>query len=353
MITKNVRKTADKIKEEILSSLGGGPISIEDIRKDVGSNWSTINTYLRELADDGKVKEIISTNKARLYQRVFGDTYFDIPITEEQRKRFHTLFSMILEGYKKKGKMPTKTHIAKCAVHVIDNKEARLEDLPIVWYLYGMMPLMAIDISAQYQKEEEFKNEKKIQDLIFKFINENGDKKSGQIQKEQHRKYNEEMYVAVDNLFEVLNRPHFENKNIIEWLDALFIACPTNGDFLKVFDLVEEVISIIQKLDLMKVSLKTHRKQIFQLLDSLWKVIAIYKLSKSVLQRKNALNKEILFDFYLNGAIEDRKRSLQESFLEINSIYLNELANFDPESIKLSDEAKEIARIMEDWTGED
>ena len=350
MAMKQSRKNSQEIKNEILSQLDKQPLSVEQLRKKIkDSNWSTINKYLEELKKDGYVREIISTDKIKIYQRIVGDTYFDIPITEKQRKKFHTLFHMILEEYKKKGKVPTKTHVAKCAIHVIDNKRSGLDDLPIVWYLYGMMPLMAIDISKQYQKEETFPHEKNIKKLIMEFINENSYKKSSEIQKEQHRKYKEEMYVALDNILNVLNKSQFENKEIIKYLDELFISCPTEEDFLEVFDLLEDVISIIKKLDIIGISFQDYRKQIFQLLDSLWKVISVYKLSRSILQKNNIMSKETLFGFYLNGAIEDRKRSLKESFSEINSVYLNALANFDPESIRLSNESKEVARIMEDF----
>ncbi len=349
MAIKQIKKNPQQIKKEILSHLELQPLSVEQLRKKIkDSNWSTINKYLEELKKGELIREIVSTTKIKIYQRIMGDTYFDIPITEEQRKKFHTLFHMIFEEYKKQNKIPTKTHVSKCAVYVIDNKESELKDLPIVWYLYGMMPLMAIDITEKYQKEKTFNQEKKVQQLIREFINGNKNKKSSEIQKEQHRKYKEDMYVIMDNILEILNKPRFENKELNKKLDEFFIACPAN-DPIEIFDAVDKVISKIQKLDLMKVKLQDYRKQIFQLLDALWKIVAIHQLSKSVLQQNNLINKEILFEFYLNGAIEDRKRSLQESFLEMNSIYLNELARFDPESIILSDKAKDVARIMEDF----
>lgn len=350
MAIKQNRKSSEKIKEEILSQLEKQPLSVEQIRKKIkDSNWSTINKYLEELKKNNLVREVISTDKIKIYQKVMGDTYFDLPITEEQRKKFHTLFSMILEEYKRRGKSPTKTHIAKCAVYAIDNKESGLDDLPIVWYLYGMMPLMAIDTTKQYQKEESLPHEKKVQNLIIEFIEENGHKKSGEIQKEQHRKYNEEMYIAMDNLLEVINKPKFENKEVTKWLDELFIACPSEEHFMEVFDLVEEASSVIQNLDVMGVRLQKYRKEIFQLLDALWKVIAIYKLINNILQKEVLINKRTLLDFYLSGAIQDRKGSLQEAFSELNSVYLNKLAKFDVDSIELSEEAKEVARIMEDF----
>src|SRR3989338_9834579 len=114
-----VRKIPEQIKEEILDALKESPLSIEQLRKKVESNWSTVNTYLEELSKDGKVKEILSADKAKIYQRAFGDTYFDIPITDMERKKFRTLFSIILQEYKLKGETPTKTCFSKCAVHVI------------------------------------------------------------------------------------------------------------------------------------------------------------------------------------------------------------------------------------------
>src|SRR4030066_2316612 len=111
------RKTSDQIKDEILFSLNAHPLSIDQIRKKVESNWSTINNYLDELTKEGKVKEIISADKAKIYQRIFGDTYFDIPISDLERKKFRTLFSLILQEYNLRKEIPTKTHFAKCAVH--------------------------------------------------------------------------------------------------------------------------------------------------------------------------------------------------------------------------------------------
>ena len=54
------RKTADQIKEDILLHLKEAPLSIEQIRIKVESNWSTINSHLQDLTKEGKVKEIMN-----------------------------------------------------------------------------------------------------------------------------------------------------------------------------------------------------------------------------------------------------------------------------------------------------
>ena len=348
-----VRKTAEQIKEEILSHLKETPLSIEQIRIKVESNWSTINNYLQELNKEGKVKEIISADKAKIYQRIFGDTYFDIPITDDERKKFRALFSLILQEYKLTGSIPTKTHFAKCAVHVIKNESSGLSDLPTIWYLYGLIPQMIADPSKDYQEEGTLENKLEIINLIIEFIKKNKNKMPSQLQREQHIEYGEELYILSDKFFEVLNKKEWKNEEILEILNKFFIACPVDKEFPEIFDLSEIVFSIIRKLALMNIELQNYRKEILLAFDSLWKLIALYKLYKSRITGKNAIDKTLLLKFYLGNAFESRKISLQETILEINSVYHSKLTHFDSSKIKISKEVHDIRKIMEDWTGED
>ena len=353
MVNKQVRKTAEQIKEEILSSLREGPLSIEQLRKKVESNWSTINNYLEELSKEGKVKEIISADKAKIYQRVFGDTYFDIPMIDLERKKFRALFSLILKEYKSQGISPTKTHFAKCAVHVIKNESSGLSDLPTIWYLYGLIPQMIADPSQDYQEEINLEHKAKINSLIKEYIAKNSNKGSGRLQREQHEEYGEELYILSDKFFEILNKQEWKNEEVLEILNKFFIACPVDEEFPEIFDLTEKVFSIIEKLALIGVELQNHRKEILLSFDSLWKFIALYKLYKSKTTGENAITKEILLKFYIGSALENRKRNIQESMSELNSVYLNNLINFDPSRIKLPKEVLEIRKIMQGWTGDD
>ena len=43
----------------------------------------------------------------------------------------------------------------------------------------------------------------------------------------------------------------------------------------------------------------------------------------------------------------------EEAILNLESIYLSNLSNFDVDTLELSEEAQEVRNIMEDWTGED
>ena len=347
------RKTSDQIKDEILFSLNTHPLSIDQIRKKVESNWSTINNYLDELTKEGKVKEIITSDKSRIYQRIFGDTYFDIPITELQRKKFRTLFSYILEESKKQKYSPKKTHFAKCAVELIKNPLLKLSDLPVVSYIYGSIPLMIADPGINYSNEFNFDNEEEIKTQIKIFIEKNKHNSSNKVKIESHKKYEDDLYNLSDIFYKEINSKDMSTDKIAKLLDDFFIACPVDSNFPEVFEYTEKVTSTIRKLILLDKNILEYRKEILTTFDSLWKLIALYKLYNSSSILDNGLDKETLFKFYLSHTFDSRKKTLEEDIREITSIYLNKLASFDQNKIILSDDSKKIREIMKDFTGED
>lgn len=349
---KKNRKSPEQIKNEILYELSEEPSSIENLRKKIqDSNWSTIKRYLEELESEGVVKEAVSTGKIKIYQKITEDTYFSLPITEEQGKKFRTLFSMIINEYKRKGKIPTKTHLAKCAVEVIEKDDKELNDLPVIWYLYGLIPQMVADPSKEYEEEVALKNRKNILALIRRFINEKGEKPSWVVQNEQHKKHEEELYEIADEFFRKTNKERWHNEEIVNLLNQFFISCPVDKGFPEIFEITENLFSVINKLSKIA-ELENYRNKILLTFNSLWKFIALYKLYKSKSTGKNHMSKEAL-NFFLGDELKLRKESFYESFSDLESEYLSKLAESDPNKIELSEDAENARKIMEDWTGED
>jgi len=343
-----IRKTAEQIKEEILSCLNESPLSTEQIRIKVESNWSTVNNYLEELSKNGKVKEIISTDKAKIYQRVFGDTYFDIPITNEERKKFRALFSLIIKKYKENNKIPNKTELAKTAVKVINSKESCLSELPVVWYLYGAIPLMIADPSQDYQEGYVFEHEQKINKIIEIFIKENYHKKTKQIQKEQHIEYKDRLYRLVDDFLELTEAPSWNKEKIFETLNEFCIICPIDEEFKEVFWLTERFVSTVRKLSYFD-NLENNRTKIRSTFDSIWKFIATYNFYKTISVKKRFSDKNLL-KLYLRNPLVIRRTCAEEALSELYSIYLSKI---DDREISISPEVQKIREIMQDWTGED
>lgn len=345
------RKNSDQIKEEILGALKEAPLSVEQIRKKVESNWSTVNNYLVELSKEGEVKEIISADKAKIFQRVFRDTYFDIPISEEERKKFRKLFSLIIKKYKEENKIPNKTELSKAAVKVINSQECGLSDLPTAWYIYGIIPLMIADPSQQYLEEIdleeiEFKYTEKINSIIEIYIKETKQKKSKQIQEEQHKEYNDRLYILNDAFLKLTEEKEWDKQKIFENLNEFFIACPIDEEFKEVFRLTERFISVIRKLSYFN-ALENNRNKILITFDALWKFIATYKFYQSM--KKRIPDKDLL-NLYLGNALAIRKEFAEESLSDLYSVYWSKI---DSREIKLSEEAVKIKEIMQGWTGED
>lgn len=347
---ERVKKTSKEIRKAILVKLNEGPQTAQDIALGINSNWKTVKDYLKKLVEEKEVKEIIATEKVSYYKRTAGDTYFDLPITEEQRKKFRTLFYLIRENYRKEGKTLNRTHLAKCAVNLIKEQNfEELKDLPVVWYLYGALPQMVLKTAEESREEYKFSEKQKIANAIKDYVLKNGDKHAKVLQREQHENYGQKLHLIIDDLFEELNKQEIKPIKVENLLNNFFIEFPVDLNFQEIFDISDEVMSIIGKLIVMGADLGEYRRQILTTVDSLWKFIALYYLYKSKTEGSNSMNSDVLLNFYIGEALEDRKRVLEESFLELKGEYLEVLAKFDPESVELSDEAKEIARIMEDF----
>jgi hypothetical protein len=343
-----IKKTSLEIKENILIKLESGPKTISEIAEAVSSNWLTIEKFLKELKEDKKVKELISTEKKKVYQIITGDTYFNLPIKDEERKKFRTLFYLILQIYKEKNEIPTKTQLSKCAVEIIKNKESGLGNLPIIWYLYGIIPLMVAEPFGDYNEEIPLENKKAIKKIIQIYMNKNHNISSKELDKQQHKEYGEELYQLADEFKDIIEKDTFEGG--LDILNRFYIACPIDENFPEVFNFTDRFFSTLTKLSSF-VDLKKYKKEIRSTFDSLWNYIATYKCYQSVFELGIIPNKKLLLEFYIGNVLEARKTCFEELFSELYSIYLSNLKNTP--NIEYSEEVQKIREIMQDWTGED
>jgi len=338
------RKTAEQIKEEILSCLNEQPSSIEQIRIKIESNWSTVNSYLDELSKEGKVKEIISADKAKIYQRVFGDTYFDLPITGNERKKFRALFSLIIKKYKDVNMTPNKTQLAKAAVNVIKNPNSELE-LPVAEYLYGAVPLMIANPSEEYTNEFEFNNEQKLAKIIETYIKETKYDSMKKIKEKNHLNYCDRLYSIHDAFLKLSEEEKWNKEKIFKVLNDFFIACPIDEEFNEIFLFTQRFVSTVRKLSYFDL-LENNKTKILLTFEALWKYIATYKFYVSMTNRINDKN---ILNLYLGNAISVRRMCAEESLTDLYSIYWSKI---DKREIKPAVSLNEISEIMQDWTGE-
>lgn len=338
------KKTREEIKALILEKLDASPMKplpVQELAKQIESNWITIDEALKELQSDGRVKEIVATDKIKLYQKVNSDTYYNLPITNEQRALYTYLFSCALEVYKEqKKRLPNKTELAKVVVDTI--QDARLE-LPVVWYLYGQIPLMIADPSREYPASRPGDAEK-IRKIMVENVNKQDGKGTHELRIKHYKKYANTLYEIKEVLLHELGKGSDEQK-ILESFNRFYVACPTEHP--EIFACAERLYTLVGKLALER-SLIQQKVKIIVALETVWSFIAIQNLVES-LSKYLQYPREELLQFYLDPAIETRKYAAQEVLADLESVYFSILGLSESD---VPEETLPARRILADWTGE-
>ncbi len=340
-----MRQKGEDVKERILDSLWLKPFTIQQISKEIDSNWITVEKFTEELKQEGKIKEVISTDKLTLYQKVDTDTYYNLPLKKEDKEMFKFIFSTLLNEYKKKGKTPNRTEFTKSAVDVIHETNT---NLPVVWYLYGQIPLMIADPQKDYSTQFKPDNYKEIEKISEKIVNNQNYLNTKELKLDHYEKYNKKLYTIKEGLLSALKDK--DTKKILDLFNKFYIECPIGQDE-EMFFLTDRLCVVVQKLKLLKL-LEENVINIALALDSLWKYMALNQMIHSLAKDKRYKKNELM-QFYFNPVVETKKYMAKEGILNLESIYFSNLDDFDIDTLKLSKEAQEIRDIMEDWTGED
>jgi len=215
-----VRKKSEQIKEQILDFLFEGPKSINEIKEKLGSNWPTINSYLEKLKEDGKVNEILITDKMKVYRRTDDPVYYSLPFNKDIRMKTLYILSEVEKRWKReKGVELSKTALQKLAVDVI--KTCKL-DLPILNFHYGMTTCASLDSNNENIMGliEEPKEKKLILDCIGEVINDKNHTGIAYQEREyQYSKYKMPFYSAKEKLTKLFII--HKNKNNKEFKEKL------------------------------------------------------------------------------------------------------------------------------------
>ena len=338
-MTENERKTPEEIKQKILEALDDKPLNAQDISKAISSNWSTVKNYVEGLAKEGKVKEISFKGQA-VYLKITEDTYFNIPIKEKHREMFRFIFYNAINKYQEKtGKQIRKTELAKLSAEL--NSDLKL-NLPIVWYLYGPMPLMIIDLKKDYNTDFKPENAEEIKTAISKWINENKRNLIRELRVEYYQKSKNTVYYLKEKIFQSLEKKDYS------MIDDLFFdfLCSVISYNKKFEEIASEVYLIISGAGYMHLTDSPEFQNRFLLaFDSLWKYISIEMMIDS-LKKLDYPVEEI---WLLLGLLSDNKEHLaKENIAELREFYEEHL----PEKIdapKFTEVGEEARKIMSEW----
>ena len=319
------RKTPEEIKRRIVEALNNKPLNAQEISKEINSNWSTVKNYVDELVEEKKIKEI-SFRGNSFYQRITEDTYFNIPITEEERKIFYFLFENARRLFKEHGKDPTKTDVNKATVEVIDKFNL---SAPVVWYLYGRMALLKYEPQKEYSVQADFEKEyqAKILSFLERVVSELSKKKnSHEVRERQYTIYGQAFYQERENLYSFLTYTNLDkNRNKLKEHISDFVAkIPCETKFETMCEIVSQFSITTRKMCFLR-DLESCRKQILETFDSIWKMIAVYSFFESLSKYPRFKNKDEIIGISLENAISVKISMAQDSLLDIEEIYLSKI----------------------------
>jgi len=216
-----VRKKSEQIKKQILDFLFEGPKSINEIKEKLGSNWPTINSYLEKLKEEGKVNEILMTDKMNVYRRTDDPIYYSLPFNKDIRMTTLYILSEVEKKWKKeRGTDLSKTALQKLAVDVIKTGEL---NLPVLNFHFGMTTCASLDSTNKdiMNLVEKPKEEKLIIDCIGEVINDKNHTGIAYQEREyQYEKYKMPFYLSKEKLTKLF-MAHKNNKTNKEFKENL------------------------------------------------------------------------------------------------------------------------------------
>jgi len=346
-----MKKTKEETTKKILSSLEEKPLSIQEISKKISSNWSTTNEILEELKKEGKVREIVSTEKIRLFKLAREDTYLDIPLNDKGKKIGYYLYNKIKKEWTKRtGKPPLNTDVLKVAVDVLEKTNLNKE-LPTVWYLFGKIPLLKyspeIDYSTNSIIEESNRLDKEVLVSVKTF---SAKRTTHERMLQQYETYNNELYKSKEKIRNILNK-NLNDERVLKELEneiaRFYFYMPTKDDASGIVLLVHEFVSLIGKMLFLK-KLDKFKKEITDTFNSIWGLIAIYMFFDSLSSYgkfyEKFKNRENLRLIYFENSLQHRISNAKDFLSQLNSIYLNNLKNI--EKIKYTKETEAVRNMF-------
>jgi hypothetical protein len=331
-IMKKVKKSREEIKRLIITELLKKPLSIQQISKKLSSNWSTIFELLGELKKEGKIREVISTEKIKIYKATDYPVFYSLPIQEKHRKLSLFLFSEIANAWKKKyNTTPPATTIQKVAVDVV--KESGL-DIPVLPFHYGLvLPIFSTKDSTPDKHIPE--NSKEIKSCIEKILPAHTEK-AWREEINQYKKYNMSFFLAKNKLalaFESQNKKEIESA--ILRLSWEFPNDESNSIIFSLFDKFVYCSIILLNWK----NYKSDLSELKGLYEGIWDLITsnmFLNEAKEYILKEDMPLFEIIRTSTLNSKISPIEEKLLELEPFVNSINPEEIETpMDEESIKI------------------
>lgn len=327
------RKSSREMVGRIIDFLNnsGSPKSITEISESIGSDRKAVKSYLDELVGTGLVKTEKEGRKKVYYISNYENrtTYFNLPLEENQKMVFETIFGTIVEKYKEKtGKTVSKAKAQKIAVGTLEHCGVDLE-LPYGCYKHGSMAIMSFTPQENYSINTELVPEwEKVEECIEEKVEEYSGISFGEVKKQQYESENMQLYMAKEKIFEILTGK-VESQKLQRELYRLLSHTPDMDD--KANDLLMDFVSMAPKL----VTNRKERSATLNTFNEIWEMVALYRL------------KSDLREFYSEKMLETRLKSkIEEEIHEVEEA-IEEMSD----EVKYREPKKEFKKLQGEGKG--
>lgn len=318
-----VKKSKEMIKSKILEVLNDKPLSINKISTEVGSNWSTINELLKILKEENKVREIVTTDKIRVFKLLREDTYFDLPIDKKEREICYYFFDKIRNiWFDIKKKLIGKIEMQKILTDIV-------EELPSIHilkglYLFGGMTVLKFDPSQQYSSQFKPKSEHEIEELIRSTIikDYHDCKNVKQTMMNYYKKKNLSLYLIKEEINSIFTgNLNLDKEKFTDLLSDFLFYSPIKEDASQIVEIISEFVSLTIKLIKKCPKLEEIKYQIFETYNSIWLLVATYNFFDSLTEDTRYRDRrEEIYEFYFYSKIKDRIQSSIEYLSHLDDI---------------------------------
>ncbi len=333
------KRSSRELVGDIAGVLTDDPQSIQEISDSVDADRQSVTKYLEELRDAGIVKEKKSGRSRTFYVSEYEDneTYFRLPLENEQRTKLKALFKTIHEKYGEQfDKTPGKLISQKIAVKVIGDLGL---DLPFGRYRYGSITAMnftpgdgnnigPVDFGPDFSTED-------VEDKVEETVEDFGTRGFEETRMKQYEDEDMELYLLKEDIMADL-AGNIEDKSEFEKKLYRFLAKTPELDD-KVDEALVDFISVSTDL----LDKPANRAKVIQAFQDFWDLIAFYCL------------KEDLSKYYSEETLEDRIGTdrenkwdeVEEVLTELISLHESEISkpDIDDELKKLQGSAKELS----------
>jgi predicted transcriptional regulator len=318
---QKTRKTKEEIENQIILTLKEKPLSIQQISQKVNSNWSTINEILDKLKKEGKVREIIATEKIRIYRLSDYPVFYSLPIQGKHKNLAIFILSEIAKSWRKKyNTSPPLTTLQKIAVDVV--KENNLE-VPVLPFHYGLvLPVFSSNTNNISTPE----NSKAIISAIKKILPLHSEK-AWKEEINQYKKYNMDFFMAknkVNLAFESRNKKEIESAILkLSW------EFPNDEENANVFELFDRFVYCSTILLNWK-DCNIEPSELKDLFEKIWDLVTSNMFLNEA--KKHILKEDMqFFEIIRISTLNSKISIVEEEFCNIKEI----VDSIDPERIEM------------------